>query len=255
MSTAEGEGGNPPKVDRPNSTGELDVVGTDQGVDSGPNAFVAAGEALVGKILHLGIDGAGPWKGAQATADEVLKHCRDTEQAIKRLIAMHRRLVGVTGFATGFGGLATMAVTVPADVVSFQALSVRMIAGIAHLIGHDLESEYVRSLVLVSLLGASGTTVLGEIGVEAGTKAATAALKRVPGHVLVRLNQRVGFRLVTKFGSRGVVNLVKVIPVLGGGIGAGVNVTSVNLLAGYAKRNFPAVDDGLLPPLGHDRDG
>jgi EcsC protein family len=204
----------------------------------------AAGDALIGKLLHVGIDGAGPWKGAEETASDVLSDSRDAEQAIKRLIATHRRLVGVTGFATGFGGIATMAVTVPTDVVSFQILSARMIGGIAHLRGYDLRSEYVRSLVLVSLLGASGAATLSEIGVQVGTKTATAALRKLPGHMIVRLNQKVGFRLVTKFGEKGVVNLVKVIPVLGGGIGAGVNVTSINVLAGYAKRNFPRMDDG-----------
>jgi hypothetical protein len=135
-----------------------------------------------------------------------------------------------------------MAVTVPTDVVSFQILSTRMIAGIAHLRGHDLNTEYARSLVLVSLLGASGTQVMSEFGVQAGTKAATAALRKLPGSALVRINQRVGFRLVTKFGEKGVVNLVKVIPVLGGGIGAGVNVAGINALAGYAKRNFPEAE-------------
>jgi hypothetical protein len=138
-----------------------------------------------------------------------------------------------------------MAVTVPADVVSFQLLSTRMIGGIAHLRGYDLDSEHVRSLVLVCLLGASGTQVMSEAGIQVGTKAATSALRKLPGHMIIRLNQRVGFRLVTKFGQKGVVNLVKVIPVLGGGIGAGVNVAGINLLAGYAKRNFPALDAPL----------
>ncbi len=135
-----------------------------------------------------------------------------------------------------------MVVSVPADVISFQILSTRMTAGIAHLRGYDVNSEYVRSLVLVSLLGASGTEVMSKVGIEAGTKAATAALKKLPGHALVRINQAVGFRLVTKFGERGVVNLVKVIPILGGGIGAGVNIAGINMLSGYAKRNFPATE-------------
>ncbi len=241
MSRTTGKGGDASSVQRPvqDQAAEPESEGV---VVAGSGQLQAAGEALVDKLLRFGIDGAGPWKGARTTADEALDASADVEQAIKKLIATHRRFVGVTGFATGFGGLATMAVTVPADVVSFQVTSTRMIAGIAHLRGHDLSSEYTRSLVLVCLLGASGTQVMSEAGIQLGTKAATSALRKLPGHMLVRLNQKVGFRLVTKFGQKGVVNLVKVIPVLGGGIGAGVNVTGISLLAGYAKRNFPSIE-------------
>ena len=216
--------------------------------DQGRSPVYAAGDALVERVLRTGLDGAGRWKGAQAIAAEVAAGSRDVEQAIERLIATHRRLVGVSGFATGFGGVVSMAVTVPADIVSFYAVSARMVGAIAHLRGYDVASEEVRSLVLVSLLGASGTAVLGEAGVQAGTKVATAALRRLPGQALTRINQKVGFRLITKFGQKGVLNLTKVVPILGGGIGAGVNVTSLNLIARYAKRNFPALSGQSAAP-------
>ena len=214
--------------------------GADQAGEGGALLpFQAAGDALVGKILDVGVDGAGPWSGAKQAAQEALSGSVDVEQAIKRLIATHRRLVGLTGFATGFGGIATMAATVPADVVSFYAVSARMTAAIAYLRGYDLNSAEVRSLILVNLLGAHGATLLADVGIQAGTRAATAALQGLPVMVLYRINRKVGFRLVTKFGEKGVINLAKVIPVLGGGIGAGLNVASINVLATYAKRNFP----------------
>jgi EcsC family protein len=207
--------------------------------DGGLAPYQAAGEVLVGKILDVGVDGAGPWHGARVAAEEALAGSVDVEHAIQRLIATHRRLVGVTGFATGFGGIVAMAATVPADVVSFYAVSARMTAAIACLRGYDLNSDEVRSLILINLLGAHGATLLADVGIQAGTRAATAALKGLPAAVLIRINRAVGFRLVTKFGEQGVISLAKVIPVLGGGIGAGVNVASINVLAGYAKRNFP----------------
>lgn len=211
--------------------------------------FQAAGDALVGRILDVGVDGAGPWQSARAAAAEALAGSADVEHAIQRLVATHRRLVGLTGFASGFGGIVSMAATVPADVVSFYAVSARMTAAIAYLRGYDLDSDDVRSMILLNLLGAHGATVLGEVGVQAGTRAATAALHRLPASVLVRINRRVGFRLVTKFGEKGVINLAKVIPVLGGGIGAGINVAGINVLAGYAKRNFPPLPPFPSPPF------
>jgi hypothetical protein len=34
--------------------------------------------------------------------------------------------------------------------------------------------------------------------------------------ILKKINQKVGFRLVTKFGEKGIINLSKLIPVVGG---------------------------------------
>jgi hypothetical protein len=200
----------------------------------------AVGDALVERILLLGIEGAGPLNSARAVAEESLAATQDRERAVARVIARHWRIVGVSGFVTGFGGLPSMAVTVPADVVSFYALSARMAAAIAHLRGHDTGADYVQSVVLVSLLGTGGTAALNEAGVQVGNRAALAALHRLPASTLTRINQKVGYRLVTRFGEKGVINLVKIVPVLGGGIGAGVNMTGITAIAKYAKRNFPA---------------
>ena len=43
-------------------------------------------------------------------------------------------------------------------------------------------------------------------------------MKKVPGALLVKINQQVGFRLVTKFGEKGIINLCKLVPFVGGGI-------------------------------------
>ena len=78
----------------------------------------------------------------------------------------------------------------------FYALCARMAAAIAILRGYDINSEEVQSAVLVSLLGASAAGALGGIGVEVGTKAALAGLRKLPGRVLIEINKKVGFRVL-----------------------------------------------------------
>lgn len=201
---------------------------------------------LVNKILSVGINGLGPYKSAADVADEALGHHGDVEVAINRLIATHRRWVGSTGFASGLGGLMTLPVTLPADVTTFYMLSARMSAAIAFLRGYDIKSEEVQSAVLISLLGASAAGALGKIGVEVGNKVAVAGLRRLPGRVLMDINRRVGFRLLTKFGTKGVINLVKAVPLVGGGVGAGVNVAAINQIARYSKATFVPVGNTAL---------
>ena len=47
------------------------------------------------------------------------------------------------------------------------------------------------------------------------TASTPAMVKKIPGKTITAINQKVGFRFVTKFGETGIVNLGKVVPVLG----------------------------------------
>jgi hypothetical protein len=113
-----------------------------------------------------------------------------------------------------------------------------MSAGIAYLRGHDVTSEEVHSAVLVSLLGSSGAEVLKKAGVEIGRQSTAAGFARLPGRVLIEINKRVGLRLVTKAGEKGVINLSKLVPLVGGPVGAAVDGIGCRTIATYALRIF-----------------
>lgn len=198
-----------------------------------------AADALVDAILSFGVDGVGPFKSAVQLAEEHRARHLDPEQAVDKLIATHTRLVAATGFATGVGGAFTLPASIPTDLTVFYAVGARCAAGVAHLRGYDVRSDEVRSVVLLTLLGSSGAAAAAEIGVQIGRKAAVAGLRRLPGKVLVEVNKKVGFRLLTKFGEKGVINLVKLVPLAGAGVGAGVNATAMRSIGRYAKRHFP----------------
>jgi hypothetical protein len=85
--------------------------------------------------------------------------------------------------------------------------------------------------------------------VQIGTKSTVAALNRLPGKVLIEINKKVGYRLLTKFGQRGVINLAKLVPAVGGVIGATVDSVGCRSIAVYAKSTFPAVDRSRPGPI------
>ena len=43
--------------------------------------------------------------------------------------------------------------------------------------------------------------------IKTGTKSLEVAIKKIPGSALVKTNQKVGFRFITKFGEKGIINL------------------------------------------------
>ena len=71
-----------------------------------------------------------------------------------------------------------------------------------------------------------------------GEKVPVSALKKIPGTLFVKINQAVGFRLLTKFGEKGVLNIVKGIPLLGGIIGATFDILSTNTVGNIARDLF-----------------
>lgn len=56
--------------------------------------------------------------------------------------------------------------------------------------------------------------------------------------MLTRINQGVGFRLVTKFGSKGLINLGKAVPVVGGVISGGFDFAETRVIANRAYKMF-----------------
>ena len=163
-------------------------------------------------------------------------------------------MVTTAGFVAGVGGLPFQVVAMPADLTAFYVYAVRMVGAIAILRGYDANSEEIRTAIAVSLIGAFGSENVAKIGIKFGNKMATAALKKLPGKVLQAINQKVGFRLLTKFGEKGVINLGKGIPFVGAGVGAGMNAISIRVIAGYALANFPAFDSMMEDELITDDD-
>ena len=142
------------------------------------------------------------------------------------------------GFITGVPGLPTIPVTLPANLTSVLFVQIRMIAAIACLGGYDLNDDRVKTLCLACLCGNAARTILREAGLELSQKMATAALRRLPGKTFIEINKKVGFRLLSKFGEKGVVNASRTIPLLGGLVGSGVDAIWTKAVGNRARDIF-----------------
>ena len=131
-----------------------------------------------------------------------------------------------------------MPITLPANITSVLFIQIRMVAAIAHMGGHDIKSDKVKTLIYASLLGNATKEILKDVGIQVSKKIAITMIKNIPGKVIVKINQKVGFRLVTKFGEKGVVNLAKAVPILGGIVGGAVDVVSTNTIGNVARDLF-----------------
>lgn len=175
---------------------------------------------------------------ASELADSYMEKGGSKKDQANSLIRWQNTKAGTSGFLTGLGGIITMPVAIPANISSVMYVQMRMIAAIAHIGGHDIKNDQVKALVYVCLTGNAAKDILKDIGIVVGTKLTTNAIKRISGKTIVAINQKVGFRLLTKFGEKGAINLGKAVPLVGGVIGATFDSVSTNTIGNIARDTF-----------------
>ena len=196
--------------------------------------------SFVRQALDRAIRGVGPLPPAADAADKQLTEQRGSvDQAIHEVIENHVRYAGGQGFVTNLGGLVTATFLIPANVTGLTLVQCRMIAGIAHLRGYDLEDPRVRNAILVTTLGEDSVNRLVR---KKKLPAPPMALATAPIHdarldavisteVASDLISRVaGKRLATTIGRR--------VPVVGGLVGAGADGFGTWKIGRYADREL-----------------
>lgn len=171
-------------------------------------------------------------------ANNYLEKSNDATTAAKKFINYQIAKCTTSGFVTGLGGLITLPVAIPANVGSVMYVQMRMIACLAYMGGYDTDSDQVQTLVYACLAGISIDQILKQAGIQFGNKFVMAMVKKIPGEVLTKINQKVGFRFVTKFGTKGIVNIGKAVPVVGGMISGGFDFVETKVIANRAYKMF-----------------
>lgn len=194
---------------------------------------------MLGKLydssIH-GIDKISP--PINKMADDYLQKYSSVEESAEAFIKYQIAKCTTSGFLAGLGGLITLPVAIPANVSSVLYVQMRMISCLAYMGGYDINSDQVQTLVYACLAGISIDQVLKQVGIQIGNKVAINMVKKIPGEVLIKINQRVGFRLFTKFGTKGLINIGKAVPVIGGVIGGGFDFVETKAIAHRAYKMF-----------------
>ncbi len=182
-----------------------------------------------------GLPGMG---SALEMADDYIADGGSKREQIDALIRWQNTKAATAGFVTSLGGVITLPVAIPANISSTLYVQMRMIAAIAHIAGHDIHNDKVKTMMMVCLTGNAVNEVLKDTGVMLTTKLATVAIKNISSETLKTINKAVGFRLLTKFGTTGVINLGKMVPIIGGLVGAGLDGYTTNLIGDKAREIF-----------------
>jgi hypothetical protein len=145
------------------------------------------------------------------------------QDAVNSIIRNYAMMAGAAGCITNIGGLITLPVAIPANIAGVFAIQMRMMQEICFVRGVDPKGPLIKTIGIIALMGSTAFEEIEKILARVGNGIALQLVRQLPGSILIAINQAVGFRLVTKFGTTGAVNLGRWIPLVGGVLYAGVD--------------------------------
>ena len=197
-------------------------------------------DSFVREALKRAINGVGPLPGAAAAADKQLKEQHgNVDAAVREVIENHVRYAGAQGFVTNLGGLVTATVAIPANITGLALIQCRMVAGIAHVRGYDLDDPRVRNAVLISLLGEDSVNSLVKKKKLPAPPMALATAPQHDAHLDKIISAEVASELITRVAGKRLATVIgRRIPVVGGLVGMGADGFATWRIGRYADREL-----------------
>ncbi len=196
--------------------------------------------SFVHEALSRAIHGIGPLPSAASAADKQLDEQHgDVERAVHEVIENHVRYAGAQGFITNIGGLATAAVTIPANITGLALIQCRQVAGIAHLRGYDLTDPRVHNAILACLLGEDAVKSLVKKRKIPAPPMALATAPTHDPHLDKVMAAEVSSELITKVaGKRLATTIGRRVPVVGGLVGLSADAFATWQIGRYTDREL-----------------
>jgi hypothetical protein len=136
------------------------------------------------------------------------------EMGLNAFIKHCARLAAATGVVSGIGGVATMVVGVPADMLNTMTQQFRVTLAVLYVKTGDNEIGFEDFMAVVAV----------SIGVEAGVMITKSVLIRIAERLLIRLSERAAARII---------------PVVGAAIGGATNYLFIKGIGASLKRVVP----------------
>lgn len=206
------------------------------------NEFTSLNQEIILKSLDWAyskaINGVPGLDSAQDIANDVSQREGTLIDKVNSLIKWQNAKAGTSGFVTGLGGLLSLPITLPVNITSVMYVQIRMVTAIAIMGGYNVKDDRIRTLVYSCIAANTVAEVAKDFGLSLSNKLLIKAIEKIPTEVIKRINQAIGFKLLTKFGQKGVVNLGKTIPFIGGIINATLDVVATNTIGNIARDTF-----------------
>ena len=138
----------------------------------------------------------------------------------KKILSRKSMKNGLVGAVTGLGGMITLPVTIPTDLICSWRIQASMAFSIAYAYGHTKDTTDLRTDLFLILAGDSSKEVLKRLGIET-TKGVTKKLvdKYITREVMVKIWKYIPQKIITKAGEKSATSFMKMVPLVGAPVG------------------------------------
>jgi hypothetical protein len=175
---------------------------------------------------------------AYKLAEDFREKCSDLNEQISSLVNWQCTKSALAGFTTNLGGVITLPIAIPANIASVLYIQLRMIAAIAILCGYQPNNDKVKTLAYCCLIGDTFSSAAKKVGIDISKKFGYNMINKISYKVIKKINKAIGFKLIAKYGEKGVINLVKFVPFVGGAVAGGIDAFSTKTIGNFTKKTF-----------------
>lgn len=157
----------------------------------------------------------------------------------KKIMSRKAFKSGLVGAVTGVGGLITLPVSVPADLVASWKIQATMAVAIACAYGHDVNTTDIKTDVYLIMAGNSAKEALKRFGIEV-TKTVTkkAIQKHITREVMKKIWKVIGQKIITKAGQKSLTSFIKMVPLVGAPVGFSFDWISAKIVGKFAIKYY-----------------
>ena len=143
-----------------------------------------------------------------------------TDDLARKIVRRKSLKNGLVGAATGLGGLITLPVLIPADLVLSWRIQIFIALSIAHVYGHNINTVDIKTDIYLILAGDSVKEALKKFGVEVSKGITKKTLEKyVTREVMKNIWKVIPQKVITKAGAKSSTSFLKMVPLVGAPIG------------------------------------
>ncbi len=161
------------------------------------------------------------------------------EELAKKILNRKAFKNGLVGAVAGVGGLITLPVSVPADLVTSWKIQISTALAIAYIYGHTIHTTDLKTDIYLILAGNSAKEALKRIGIEASKGITKNAIQKyITRETMKKIWKVVGQKVITKAGEKSITSFMKMVPLAGAPVGFVFDWSSTQVVGKYAMKYY-----------------
>ena len=143
-----------------------------------------------------------------------------SDDLAKKIVRRKSIKNGLVGAVTGLGGIITLPVGVPADLIASWKIQIFIALTVAHVYGHNAKTADIKTDIYLILAGDSAKEALKRVGIEVSKGVTKKAVsKYITREVMKKIWKVVPQKIITKAGEKSLTSFMKMVPLVGAPVG------------------------------------